>query len=171
MSDYSYLFHAVVHVCTPLQATIYNNCLRLGVIPQSFTNDGVKFLCKKKLVWNEFNNFYPFTRLNTEIKIFAKSLINCFQTDLLSLIPSGQLCAVNDRIIQDSFLLVGTITVDDKVLLINVNHKWLSSVRVQLVKNEREGFWIVHQLKPPFLEHAVVCCLLSNYSELQRLPW
>ena len=159
MSDYSYLFCAVVHVTTPLLTTIYNNCLRLGVIPQSFTNDGVKFLCKKKLVWNEFSYFYHFTRLNTEIKILAKNLANCLQTDLQSLIAPEQLCAVNDRIIQDGFLLVGTITVDDKVLQINVDHKWLSSVRVQLVENGREGFEIVHQLKPPFLEHAVVCCL------------
>ena len=122
LSDYSYLFRAVVHVSTPLLTTIYNNCLRLGVIRQSFTNDGVKFLCKKKLVWNEFNYFYPFTRLNTEIKFLAKTLVNCLQTVFPSLIPPGQLCAVNDRIIQDGFLLVGTITVDDKVLLINVDH-------------------------------------------------
>ena len=52
--------------------------------------------------------------LNTEIKILAKSLANCLQTDLLNLIAPEQLCAVNDRIIQDGFRLVTTVTVDDK---------------------------------------------------------
>ena len=111
------------HMFVPLLATIYNNWLRQGTIPQRFTRGIVKLLRKNKHGGDGISNFRPLTMLNTDLKILAKILADRLQTALPSLIAPEQCCAVKGRTIQDSLHLVRTILekVDDKAALINLD--------------------------------------------------
>ena len=111
------------HMFVPLLATIYNNWLRQGTIPQRFTRGIVKLLRKNKHGGDGISNFRPLTMLNTDLIILAKILADRLQTALPSLIAPDQSCAVKGRTIQDSLHLVRTILDkdDNKAALINLD--------------------------------------------------
>ena len=97
--------------------------MRQGSIPRRFTRGIVKLLRKNKHGGDGISNFHLLTMLNTDLEILAKTLANCLQTVLPSLICPEQTCAVKGRTIQNSLHLVRTIVekVDGNATLINLD--------------------------------------------------
>ena len=111
------------HMFVSLLATIYDNWMKQGTIPQRFTRVIVKFLRKDKHGEDQISNFRPLTMLNTDLKILTMILADRLQTAQPSLISFEQCCAVKSRTIQNSLHMVCMIIekVDGNAALINLD--------------------------------------------------
>ena len=69
------------HTYMPLLATINNNWMKQGSIPRPFTSSTVNLLRKGKHGGDRINHFRLLTMLNIDLKILAKILADCFQTE------------------------------------------------------------------------------------------
>ena len=88
----------------PLLATIYNNWMKHGTIPQRFTWGIVKLLCKDKHGEDGLSKIRPLTMLNTDdLKILVNIWADRLQTALPSLICPELSYAVKVRTIQNGF--------------------------------------------------------------------
>ena len=146
---------AAAHVCA--YSDMFSHWFAKGAIPGSVTK-GVIILLKKggEYVWEGLDDYRPITLLNTELKIFARVLVNRLQ-----LVSPEETYAVKGRSIQDNLHLIrevlegiedGTesalINLDQSKAFDRVDHRFLATVLPDSNRSSTDGLaWCTTTLR------------------------
>ena len=81
------VYFRMLHMFVSIQTDMFNHWFAQGGIPGSITK-GVITLLKKsdENVWEDLDDYWPITLLNTELKILARVLANRLQLVIIDLI-------------------------------------------------------------------------------------
>ena len=94
----------------PILTDMFNHWFAQGAISGSVTEGEITLIKKgSRHVWEELDDYWPITLLNTELKILARVLANRLPLVISDLIEPEQNYAVKGRLIQDNLHLIREI--------------------------------------------------------------